>query len=161
MITYLKQTWYNIPLPLLSIYISNAHNDHVPTVYDGTWNVSNIVHDVYYNHIWHIVGRRITQNGLLRRLPGFKLDIQKWAPAKCNDENYQHVVRHDFWQVWWSMNIISTQNFSKFVSTENWPRFMKVKNNLDFDEFLAEVGVGQMGIFSNWAAFDAIYQLCS
>ena len=38
---------------------------------------------------------------------------------------------------------------------------MKVKNNLDFDEFLAEVGVGQMGIFSNWAAFDAIYQLCS
>ena len=35
------------------------------------------------------------------------------------------------------MNIISTQNFSKFVSTENRRRFMKVEHNLDFDEFLA------------------------
>ena len=43
-----------------------------------------------------------------------KPDIQKWAPAMCNDENYQHVVRHGFCQVWWSMNIISTQSFSKF-----------------------------------------------
>ena len=38
---------------------------------------------------------------------------------------------------------------------------MKVKDNLDFDEFLAEVGAAQMGIFSNQAEFDAIYQLCS
>ena len=35
------------------------------------------------------------------------------------------------------------------------------KNNLDFDEFLVEVGIAQMGIFSNQAEFDAIYQLCS
>ena len=38
---------------------------------------------------------------------------------------------------------------------------MKVKDNLDFDEFLAEVGVAQMGIFLNQAEFDAIYQLYS
>ena len=38
---------------------------------------------------------------------------------------------------------------------------MKVKDNLDFDEFLAETMVAQMGIFSNQAEFDAIYQLCS
>ena len=37
---------------------------------------------------------------------------------------------------------------------------MKVKGNLDFDEFLAEVGVAQMRIFLNQAEFDAIYQLC-
>ena len=35
---------------------------------------------------------------------------------------------------------------------------MKVK---DFDEFLAELGVAQMGIFSNQVEFDAIDQLCS
>ena len=34
---------------------------------------------------------------------------------------------------------------------------MKLKDNLDFDGFLAEVGVAQMGIFSN----QAIYQLWS
>ena len=39
--------------------------------------------------------------------------------------------------------------------------YMKVKDNLDFDEFLAEVGVAEMGIFSNQAEFDTIYQLCS
>ena len=38
---------------------------------------------------------------------------------------------------------------------------MKIKYKLDFDEFLAEVGVAQMGIFSNQAEFCAIYQLCS
>ena len=38
---------------------------------------------------------------------------------------------------------------------------MKVKDNLDFDEFLAKTIVAQMGIFSNQAEFDAIYQLCS
>ena len=38
---------------------------------------------------------------------------------------------------------------------------MKVKDDLDFDEFLAEMGVSQMGIFSNQAEFVAIYQLCS
>ena len=37
---------------------------------------------------------------------------------------------------------------------------MKVKDNLDFDEFLAEVGVVHIGIFSNETEFDAIYQLC-
>ena len=37
---------------------------------------------------------------------------------------------------------------------------MKVKDNLDFDEFHAEVGVAQIGIFSNQAKYDAIYQLC-
>ena len=36
---------------------------------------------------------------------------------------------------------------------------MKIKDNLDVDEFLAEVGVAK--IFSNHAEFDAIYQLCS
>ena len=48
--------------------------------------------------------------------------------------------------VFWSMNIISTQNFSKFGSIENRQQFMKVK---DFDGFLAELGAAQMGIFSN------------
>ena len=38
---------------------------------------------------------------------------------------------------------------------------MKVNDKLDFNEFLAEVGVAQMGTFSNQAEFDAIYQLCS
>ena len=38
---------------------------------------------------------------------------------------------------------------------------MKVKDNLDFDAFLTETMVAQMGIFSNQAEFDAIYQLCS
>ena len=38
---------------------------------------------------------------------------------------------------------------------------MTVKDNLDFDEFNAEVGVAQMGIFSNQTDFDTIYQLCS
>ena len=31
---------------------------------------------------------------------------------------------------------------------------MKANNNLDFDEFLAEVGVAQRGISSNQAEFD-------
>ena len=31
---------------------------------------------------------------------------------------------------------------------------MKVKDNLDFDEFLARTMVAQMGIFSNQAEFD-------
>ena len=55
---------------------------------------------------------------------------------------------------------INTIFFSKFASTENRHRYMKVKGNLDFDEFLAEVGVAQMRIFLNQAEFDAIYQLC-
>ena len=38
---------------------------------------------------------------------------------------------------------------------------MKVKDNPDFDEFLAEVGVAQMRIFSNQVEFDAIYQFYS
>ena len=40
------------------------------------------------------------------------------------------------------------------ISTQNRRRFIKVK---DFDEFLTEVGVTQMEIFSNQADFDAIY----
>ena len=36
---------------------------------------------------------------------------------------------------------------------------MKVKDNLDVNEFLTEVGVVQLGIFSNQTEFDAIYQL--
>ena len=51
--------------------------------------------------------------------------------------------------------------FLKFGSTENRRQYMKVKDNLDFDDFLAEVGVAQMGFFSNQAEFDAIYQFCS
>ena len=54
-----------------------------------------------------------------------------------------------------------TTKFSKLGSTENLHRFMKVKDNLDFDEFLAEARVAQMGIFSNQAEYDAIFQLCS
>ena len=45
------------------------------------------------------------------------------------------------------MNIISTQHFSKCGSTENRHWLLKVKDNLDFDEFLAEVGVAQMDFF--------------
>ena len=59
------------------------------------------------------------------------------------------------------MIVMSTQNFSKCWSTENRRRFIKLKENLDFDEFLAEVGVAQVGIFSNQAEFGAIHQLCS
>ena len=33
------------------------------------------------------------------------------------------------------------------ISTQNRRRFIKVKDNLDFDEFLAEVGVTLMEIF--------------
>ena len=117
-------------------------------MYDGTWHVSNIVHDVYYNHIWHIVGRRITQNGLLRQLPGWNWTFKSGSPAKCNDENYQHVVRHYCWQVWWSRHIISTQNFSKFVSTKNRPRLIKVKDNLDFNDFFRWSGGRPNGFFS-------------
>ena len=40
-------------------------------------------------------------------------------------------------------------------------RYMKVKDNLVFDDFFAEVGVAQMGIFSNQAELDTIYQICS
>ena len=116
-------------------------------MYDGTWHVSNIVHDVYYNHIWHIVGRRITQNGLLRQLPGWNWTFKSGSPAKCNDENYQHVVRHYCWQVWWSRHIISTQNFSKFVSTKNRPRLIKVKDNLDFNDFFRWSGGRPNGFF--------------
>ena len=36
---------------------------------------------------------------------------------------------------------------------------MKEKNNLDVNEFLTEVGVVQLGIFSNQKEFDAISQL--
>ena len=35
--------------------------------------------------------------------------------------------------------------------------FFKVKDNMDFDEFLTEIGVAQMDIFSNPAELDAIY----
>ena len=38
---------------------------------------------------------------------------------------------------------------------------MKVKDYLDFDEFRAEMGLSQMGIFSNQAECDAVSQLCS
>ena len=55
------------------------------------------------------------------------------------------------------MNIISKQNFSKSGPAENWRRFMKVKDNLDF----AEVGVAQIGIFSKQTEFDTIDQSCS
>ena len=53
-----------------------------------------------------------------------------------------------------------TQNVSKLGPTENRRRFMKIKDDLDFDEFFAEVGVVQMGIFSNSTEFSAINQLC-
>ena len=35
-----------------------------------------------------------------------------------------------------------------------------MNDNLDFDEFHAEVGVAQMGLFSTQPKYDAIYQLC-
>ena len=38
---------------------------------------------------------------------------------------------------------------------------MKVNHNLDFDEFIAEVGVALMEIFCNQTEFYAIYQFCS
>ena len=38
--------------------------------------------------------------------------------------------------------------------------FMKIKANLDFDEFVTKVGEVQMGILSNQTEFDKIYQLC-
>ena len=45
------------------------------------------------------------------------------------------------------MNMMSTQNFSKFGTNENRRRFTRVKDNLDFDEFIAEMGVAPIGDF--------------
>ena len=38
---------------------------------------------------------------------------------------------------------------------------MKVKYKVDFDEFLALLGIAQMGISSNQVEFDAVYRFCS
>ena len=43
----------------------------------------------------------------------------------------------------------------------NLRRFKRLKDNLDFDEFLVEMGVAQMGISSNQTECDAIHQLNS
>ena len=51
--------------------------------------------------------------------------------------------------------------FHKIRVHETRRRFTKVKDNLDFDEFLAEVGVAQMRILFNQVEFDAIYQFYS
>ena len=48
--------------------------------------------------------------------------------------------------------------FIKIRAVENRLRVMRLK---DFDEFLTEVGVAQMGIFFNQMEGDAIYQLYS
>ena len=53
------------------------------------------------------------------------------------------------------------QIFFKFGPAENRYRFIKIKDSPNFDEFLSEVGVAQMGIFSNQTKYYAIYQLYS
>ena len=68
-------------------------------------------------------------------------------------------MRHGFVEVWWSIDMILTQNVLQFGPAENRRRFMKVKDNLDLDEFLTEVGVVKIEIFSNQTELDAIYQL--
>ena len=45
--------------------------------------------------MWNIVGRRLTPRSR-SSITKLKLGIQKWAPAKCNDENYQYEVRRGF-----------------------------------------------------------------
>ena len=59
------------------------------------------------------------------------------------------------------MDTIFTHNFSKSGPAEPRRRFMKVKDHLDFEEFRAEMGVSQMGIFSNQKEYDAVYELYS
>ena len=44
--------------------------------------------------------------------------------------------------------MISTQYLPNFELVENRCRYMKADNNLDFDKFLVEVGVGHMGYLS-------------
>ena len=61
----------------------------------------------YLEYCWTSHGREQSPSPI----PSLKLDIQKWIATKWNDENYQHVVRHDFWQVWWSIDINSTHFF--------------------------------------------------
>ena len=55
-------------------------------MYDNAQRVINIAHDVWYNYIWDIIGRRMTERSP-SSITRLKLDFQKWTPAKCNDEN--------------------------------------------------------------------------
>ena len=55
--------------------------------------------------------------------------------------------------------MISTQNLSHFELIEKRSRFMKSVGYLDFDEFFVEVGVIQIGYFSNEMECDMIYHL--
>ena len=52
------------------------------------------------------------------------------------------------------------KKLSKSVPTEipNW--FMKAEGNLNFDGFLAEVGIAQTESFSKQTKCDVIYQIC-
>ena len=55
--------------------------------------------------------------------------------------------------------MISTQNLSHFEPVEKHSRFMKSVGYLDFDECFVEVGVIQIGSFSQQMECDLIYQL--
>ena len=55
--------------------------------------------------------------------------------------------------------MISTQNLSHFETIEKRSSFMKSVGDLDFDEFLVEVGVIQIGSFSKQMECDMIYHL--
>ena len=60
--------------------------------------------------------------------------------------------------------MINEYNFNtKFIKiwVPRKPAQVYESQSLDFDKFLVEVGIAQMGIFSNQAEFDVIYQLCS
>ena len=54
------------------------------------------------------------------------------------------------------MNIISTEKIVKIRAHRKLAQFMKVKDNLDFDEFLVEVGVSKIGNFSNPTEFEQV-----
>ena len=57
--------------------------------------------------------------------------------------------------------MINRYNFNaEYLKIRARHRFMKVKDNLNYEEFLTEVGIVQMGIFLNQMEFEATYKLC-
>ena len=53
--------------------------------------------------------------------------------------------------------MISTQNLSNVGPSENRNWFVKVVRNLKFDSFITEMGVVQLGPFSNQTECDVIF----
>ena len=88
-----------------------------------------------------------------------KLDNHKLISAKCNDENYQHLIRRGFKQVWRSMNMISIQNIVKFRQTGNWAGLWKYKVTWILMNLLLMRWWPKIGSFCTEIEYDVIRQL--